>query len=372
MDALSWAVAAATVSADALALRDLGYENLRYQAASSSITIWYENRRRPGQLAALAEVMATVAPMAPPDTTICLVPLRDDQPILSVRTTAASIIAARSSSTPLSASVAGPEPLPVDAALLRMGSSLAVAEALGSTFNNSDLTLQPAWRFNQTTFSLLARADASIPLSSGLRILARTQVPFWPTLGFDPPVGVLRSSGWMTTDVPAVFQLGFDGPKALIAGEIGYQVLRGLGFLKLRGGFLQDAFPELIAKAEASVPQWDLTLGAGYGTYLLGDWGPFFSLTRTFPRSRVALLVSRTNYGTQFRGTFTIDLGPDPRPAPAPARILPGGVFTTSYYATAYDGGKEISPEPDINDFLDRLTPAYVEAHLDDLPWPSN
>ncbi|MBM3271211.1 MAG: hypothetical protein FJZ01_26560 [Candidatus Sericytochromatia bacterium] len=135
---------------------------------------------------------------------------------------------------------------------------------------------------------------------------------------------------------------------------------------------MQDALPEVVAKAEARVPVWDFHIGGGYGHWPAGDWGPFFSVRRNFPRSLVEASVFKTSFGTQFRATLGMDFGPNPRPAPAAIRFVPIGLWQLTYLATAYAAADELSPDPDIDDFLQRLTPAYVAAHLDRLPWPAD
>ncbi|MBU6428145.1 MAG: hypothetical protein KGR26_03980, partial [Cyanobacteria bacterium REEB65] len=70
MDPFFATAAAATVSAAAQRLVDLGYENIRAWVEPQQVTVWYENRRRADPLAALAEVMAAEAPLASPDARI--------------------------------------------------------------------------------------------------------------------------------------------------------------------------------------------------------------------------------------------------------------------------------------------------------------
>ncbi len=344
--------------APAIATRlvDLGYENVRVVEASDSVTVWFENRRHPTQLEGIAEVLVAASPLATPDAHIRLVPLRDDIPLLTVETTPLAVGAALHARVPLAARITGPSAPPDD--------------PLNPAFNRSDVALQPAFRFDQSTYALLARAEGYTPVGTGLRLMGRVQGAVYPTLSIDPPRLAFRSSGWMAPDFPAVFQIGSDEGKAHVAGEVGYQAFGGLGFLKVKGGLVQDRFPEFVAKAEARVPWLDLTLGGGWGQWPLGDWGPFVTLRRTFPRSLLELGAYKTHFGTHFRATFGIDLGPNPRPAPSSLRVLPIGYWQMSYLATAYPGADALQPDPDVDEFQDRLTPAYVEAHLGALPWP--
>jgi hypothetical protein len=341
-----------------VALVTEGYENVRVVETASSISVWCENRKYFDSLDALAEVLAIVSPLATTDASVFLIPLRNDQPILEVQTTPGAVRRAVSGRTRLEAKVLPPRNPPF--------------EPLSSTANKADVALQPALRFDQTSYSYLARADVSAPIGSGLRGVARLQAPVYPQFGFDPPTLALRSSGWMAPDIPAVFQVGTSANRAHLAGEVGYQALGGYAFAKLKGALVQDAFPEFVAKAEARIPVWDLTIAGGWGQWPLGDWGPFFSVRRRFHRTMVEATVTKTHYGTQFRGTFGINLGFDPKPAPSTLRVLPIGYYQMSYYATAYSAADPVQPDPEVDEFLDRLTPAYVEAHLDALPWPAD
>lgn len=348
---------AATLSLTAQRLVQLGYENIRVVPSPGAVEVWYENHRRPDPLEALAEVLEAVAQTTPPDATISVVPLSDDQPLLDVRTTAAAVLRAHDQHVPLAATVGGPIAPPPEG-------------RLASTFETTDITLQPAYRFDQTSYALLARAFADAPISSGLRLFLQGQAPFYPKPSFDPLEGALYTSGWMAPDVPAVFDIGFNGNKVQGGGEVAYEIAGGYGELKLRGGLAQDRFPELIATAQANLPWWDLSVAGGWGTYELGDWGPFGTITRTWPRSELQLGAFDSNYGLQFRATFAIDFGPDPRPQPSEFRFIPLGRWQTQYDATAYQAAQTIEPGPSVDDFLDRMTPAYVAAHLDRLPWP--
>lgn len=340
----------------AVAVVDRGYENVRVVETGKAITVWYENRRFFNALDGLAEVLAIVAPLATPDASLNLIPLRDDQPLLELETTPRAVMGAATKGGRLEARILPPRNPPFD--------------PLAPTANRADMTLQPALRFDQLSYSYLARADIAAPIGNGLRGVARLQAPVYPQFGFDPPTLALRSSGWMAPDVPAVFQVGTSANRAHLAGEVAYQVLGGYGFLKVKGALVQDAFPEFVAKAEARVPIWDLTLAGGWGQWPLGDWGPFFSVRRRFDRTMVEATVTKTHYGTQFRGTLGINLGFDPKPAPGTLRILPIGYYQMSYYATAYSAADPIQPDPEVDDFQDRLTPAFLEAHLSSLPWP--
>lgn len=341
----------------AQALVELGYENVRARASSESLTVWYENRRRPTQLEALADVLTAVAMTATGDPEVRVIPLREDQPLLLLTTRPGAIARARVAGGWLEASVRreAPDPPP---------------DPLAPTFNHSDVALQPAIRFDQSSYALLARADACTPLGPGVSLLGRLQGAVYPQPGLDPPRAAFRSSGWMAPDVPAVFQIAFDGPQPQLQGEVAWELFRGLGFLKLRGGMAQDRFPELVARAEAHLPWWDLALSGGWGTYPAGDSGPFAVLTRTYSRTRLDFGAFGSEYGTKFQATIQIDLGPNPRPAPSALRLIPVGPWKFTYRATAYAGSETLQPAPDVDEFLDRLTPAYVEAHLDRLPWP--
>ncbi len=370
-------LAAATVSVVARRLVDLGYENIRAVTSAQQVRVWYENRRRPDPMAALAEVLAAVAPLAPPDATVSVIPLSDDQPLLDVETTAAAILRAEGQLvTPAASATLEPgEPAPGtghrEPLVATIGPPIMPPRrALASTAETTDITIQPAYRFNQTSYALLARAYANAPISSGLRVFAQVQAPVYPKLGVDPAIGAIYSSGWLAPDVPAQFDVGFNGSSAQVGGEAAYEIAGGLGMLELRGGLAQNRFPELIATAAANLPWWDLSLAGGWGTYELGDFGPFATLTRTFPRSAFQVGAFDSGYGLQFRATFSIDYGPDPRPAPSTFRVIPFGRFQTQYAATAYQAAQRITPGPSVADFLDRMTPAYVRAHLDRLPWP--
>lgn len=340
-------------------LVELGYENVRAEESTGSLTVWYENRRRPTQLEALADVLTAVARTATGDTEVRVVPLRENQPLLLVTTRAQAIETALASRSALAATVRRDAPSPPP-------------EPLAPTFNRSDVFLQPAFRFDQATYALLARADTYTPVGPGLSLLGRFQASVFPQLGFDPPRGAFRSSGWMAQGVPAVFQIAFDGPQAQLQGEVGYELFRGLGFLKMRGGLAQNRFPELIGRAEAHLPWWDMILAGGWGTYPAGDSGPFAVLSRTYSRTRLDFGAFRGQYGTKFQATINIDLGPNPRPAPSALRLIPIGPWRFTYRATAYAGSEPLQPAPDIDEFLDRMTPAYVESHLDQLPWPDS
>ncbi|MBU6429034.1 MAG: hypothetical protein KGR26_08495, partial [Cyanobacteria bacterium REEB65] len=241
---------------------------------------------------------------------------------------------------------------------------------LASTAETTDVTLQPGFSFSPTNYAILAVAKADAPISSGLRVFAQLQGSVYPKAAFDSPLGAMYTSGWMAPNLPAVFDVGFNGNAARIGGEVAYEIAGGYGLFKLRGGFAQNRFPELVGTIEANLPWWDLSVGGGWGTYELGDWGPFATLTRTFPRSQFSLGVYDSNFGVQFRGTLAIDFGPDPRPKPAVFRLIPFGPMQQEYDATAYQAAHLIAPGPDVEAFLDRMTPAYVQAHLDHLPWP--
>lgn len=337
-------------------LGEVGYENLRLLEASDSCTVWYENRRHFSQLAAMAEVLAIVAPLATPDATLAVVPLREDQPMLRLLTRPEAVTVALKSRTPLAAEVVAAPNAPSD--------------AFNTTALRTDLAIQPSLRFDQETYAYLARASWQSGVTRGISMIGRIQAPFYPAFAFDSPRVALRASGWLWPEIPGVFQLGWDKARPHVAGEIGYLPFGGVLGLKLNGGFVQGQFPQLVGKAELRLPWWDLIIGGGGGQWLLGDGGPFVMVSRTFPRSVVEVAAFRTQYGTQFRATFGIDLGYDPRPAPGVLRVLPIGFWQFRYFASAYTAAAPIEPEPSVDDFVDRLTPAYVSTHLDKLPWP--
>ncbi len=341
----------------AVRLVELGYENVRVIETSKSLAVWYENRRHVYPLAALAEVLAAVSPGATGDAELRVVPLRDDMPLVEITTTPADVTTAIESRSRLTAVISRGTAPPID--------------PLNSAGNRLDVSLQPNIRFTQVDYAYLARSEFASQLGPGLRVLGRVQAAIYPTLGWDPFFAALRSSGWMAQDVPAVFQIGIDRGKAHLAGEVAYQAFGGLGFLRLKGGLVQDSYPEFVAKAEARIPVWDLQVGGGWASWPVGDYGPFFSVKRHYSRSLVEASAFRTNFGTQFRLTFGMDLGPDPRPAPSSIRFVPIGLWQITYLATAYAAADELRPDPDIDDFQQRLTPAYVETHLDRLPWPA-
>ncbi|MBI6546139.1 MAG: hypothetical protein HY692_05055 [Cyanobacteria bacterium NC_groundwater_1444_Ag_S-0.65um_54_12] len=358
MQLLVWPIVAATLSPVVEQLQALGYENLRLNEASASITVWYENRRRPTQLEAIAEVLTVIVPLTGNNVLVRLVPCMDDQPLLTLVAASSEIAAAVTRRGPLKAQVEPPIAPP------------SPDTPVSPTWNHVDLTIQPAQRFSQQSYDLLARLELAAPVRAGLRITGRLQAAFLPRQNLEPPRGTLRSVGWLAPGVPAVFNVSLVAGGLQTGGEIGYELARGLGFLKLRGGLAQNRFSELIIKAESHLPWWDCVLSAGWGTYALGDWGPFATFSRTYSRSRIDIGAFRTHYGTQFRATLAIDWGPNPRSQPATLRLIPGGFYQTSYLATAYLAAQTLDPPPDIDGFLDRFTPAYLEVHLDRLPWP--
>lgn len=333
-----------------------GYENVAVAQQDDTLTVWFESRRHYSKNRAMGLVL-TAAAQHHPHARLRVVPLVFQTPITCVEAQAKDITRWVGREIP-------------DAELGNRLQFSAPLEPPRAMANNSagrvDLQLLPAFDiYGRKGFSYLLIEKASATLLPGLSGLARTEISLSDPGASRWSYGVMRWGRWlfpntMLTATAGSYSLGEWGGGL----ELAQYWDEGQTCLRLGVGDSTEVLPQSVLSVERYVPPLDCTFTVGYGRFMLGDSGPFVKAVRFFSRSFLEVDVFRTQFGNQLRFTLGINFGPDPLPDPGPLRVYGPGWIESEYRASRPLAGNTLWPEPNANDAVLRLLPAYVRSHV--------
>jgi hypothetical protein len=343
-------------------LKAQGYENLALVFDPAGKTLFFENRRFFLEIEALREVLRGLKDASSAEKILTVVVQNKKVPILTLRFRQGDLIdfqEGRLSPADFAEKLTFPEP-----------------PALPATSNPSlfktDLVFTPEPALVQGKFFLFGNYDALNQWAPGLSTFARLQTStegYFPTVISHATIGYQnRWKGFGFAGVAG--RMGYDGYLTLLNGwdtEFAYWLFDGRVRLKAELGQRETELPQRLFSLNTWLFPLDLGLSGGYGYFPAGDCGPFVKAVRQFSRSQLELEAARTRLGTMFRVGLGINLWPGLFPVPKAVRLFAPGWLTTEYRAGGKIAGMTFWPRADTDDLFERLSPAYLRAHLSEL-----
>ncbi len=340
-------------------MRALGYENLALESGEGWKRIFFENKRSFLEIEALREVLRALA--GPPEEIVTLVVQNKKIAILALRFRQGDLFdfrEGRLSSEAFAEKLEFPEPSTVPA-------------TSDSSLFRTDLTFTPQPALVLGKFFFFGNYEARSLWAPGLSSFVRLQTAsegFYPTVISHATLGY--QNRWKDFSFAALFgRMGYDDYLTLLNGwdtEAEYRLFEGQLRLKAEWGQRDGELPQRLYSLNWHHPQ-DIALSGGYGYFPRGDRGFFVKAGRQFSRSQLELEAAQTRLGSMFRVGLGINPWPGLFPKPSFLRVYAPGWFTSEYRAGGKTAGVTFWPRADSDELFERLSPAYLRAHLPEL-----
>lgn len=338
-------------------LEQLGYGNLALSQTPEKLTLWYENRSLFSEWEALREVLRALPDGNGVQTVVVQ---HNAQPWIAFSFQGEDLAALRNGS------LSGPG----FARRVRFVDPPNPPQRAASSLFQTDLRPSPWINFYKGQFYTFLNLDADTTWYPGVQSHLRLQGEPSGTFPAQLVEGTLGLSGQKSSLFWSL-QGGLMGvntswhPLWGWNGDLAYHFLEGRLIARANVGQREQETLQRTLALEGWLFPLELGIAAGYGTFPMGDSGPFGRVTRRFSHSELTLEGAKTNYGTMLRIAFGLDVWPGRYPKPVLVRLAGPAWMQEEYLAgatfAAQRKGLQAQADPA------RLSQAYLREKMAEL-----